>query len=207
MGVCLYLYLHTNTDEEVYRRLWTRQFTVVLSWGNGATRGLPDSTYMSHHLIFFSQMCYFTDDLFFPFPVGKTSPCEYPWKSSHFHESIHAGQPPSPRSLSQSHLPAAGGPPALREGAHRTVTSAGRRPWSSTLPVWSCRCRTPGSSGCSGPTAAEDVPPAPGGAVGRPADLGAAGCTRRRAAWGVPSEENMFLAALRTGASCSPSSL
>ena len=64
MGVCLYLYLHTNTDEEVYRRLWTRQFTVVLSWGNGATRGLPDSTYMSHHLIFFSQMCYFTDDLF-----------------------------------------------------------------------------------------------------------------------------------------------
>lgn len=123
MGVYLYLYLHTNTDEEVYGKIWTRQFTVVLSWGNGATRGLLDPTYMSHH-IFFNQMCNFTDDLFFSFQLER-----------HHHVSIHAGQSPSPRSLSQSHLLAAGGPPALREGAHRTVTSAGRRPWSSTLPV------------------------------------------------------------------------
>lgn len=71
---------------------------------------------------------------------------------------------------------------------HHTVTSAGRRSWSSILPVWSCRCQTSGSSGCSHPTAAEAGPAALGAAVVLPADPGASGCTRRRAAWGVPSK-------------------
>ena len=55
MGVYLYLYLHTNTDEEVYGKIWSRQFTVVLSWGNG----LPGDFWILHTclIISFSIKC------------------------------------------------------------------------------------------------------------------------------------------------------
>lgn len=117
--------------------------------------GTSDSTYTSHHLIFFSQMCYFTADLLFSFQLER-----------HHHASIHGNHhismqvstPAShpPQVLESVTSPGSRWPSSPKEGAHRTVTSAGRRPWSSTLPVWSCGCRTSGSSGCSGPTAAED---------------------------------------------------
>ena len=135
-------------------------------------------------------MCCFTDDLFlffFQFPVERHhragDPCN-PVNSLR----THAGQPHSPRS--SGHIWPESGPPTTAGGGHHTVTSAGRRTWSSILPVWSCRCQTSWSSGCSHPTAAEAGPPAPGVAVVRPADPGAFGCTRRKAVWGVPSEKN-----------------
>lgn len=108
-------------------------------WSCGVTRRLPDSTYTSPCFLFH---CKSITSLITFFSISS-------WKSTM--QLIHAVQQtppenilssPSPQVLKAT-SPATRWTPAPSSRGHHTVTSAGRRSWSSILPVWSCRGQTP----------------------------------------------------------------